>query len=826
MTTVFRDMRQGFRQLVRRPAFSVAAVGSLALGIGLTTTLLSVVNAVLLRKTTIERPETLVEIYTSLPDFPQFTTSYPDYLDLRASVDALSGVAGHAFVRGILATGDRPQLVTGEAVTDNYFDVLGLRPAAGRAFRADENVTPNAVPVVVLSHGLWQRTFGGRADVVGETIDLSGRRYTVVGIAPAGFSGTLPGIPVDVWVPAMMVEQLEFSGMQAVADEDPGTTRLDRRGQRWLFLKGRISEGRTIEQARSQLEAVFARLREEHPRLHDRIGVSVLPADSVRFHPMLDGYVRAASVGLLAAVGLVLLIACANVANLLLARGSSRRRELAIRAAIGAGRGRLVRQLLSEGLVLAAAGGVAGALLAVWASRLMVGLGTDVLPFPVDFHVSVDGTVLAFAAGVSLVTALLFGLVPAWSASRLDLVPALKQPVGAGDGSRRRRVTLSDGLVVAQLSLSLLLLVAGALLGRGLFAARSTDIGFDPAPIASLSFNPQMNGYDLDRAIDLRTRVLDALRALPGVEAASLSTRLPLAPDMNISSIKVPGHHTAADDATLIDSVSIGADYFDVVGVPLVAGRAFTDDDIVNRRNVAIVNETLARQYWPDGSAVGRSFHNGELTQPPVEIVGVARDHKVRSVGESPRPYLHEPAYRSQNVTLIVRTTTPAVAALPMLRQAVWSIEPNVIFTSDVSAAEIAAMTMAPTEIGAAVLGAFGGLALLLAAVGLYGVIAYSVSLRTREVGIRMALGAARGQVLRLIFAEGGRLALVGVLLGSLASLGVGHVLSSMLYGVSPMDPIAFAMAAGVLAFVAGLANVVPALAAARIDPLNALRRD
>jgi predicted permease len=614
--------------------------------------------------------------------------------------------------------------------------------------------------------------------------------------------------------------------MQAVADDDPGATRVDRRGTRWLFVKGRLADGRTIEQVQSQLEAVFARLGEAHPRLNDGVGAMALPADSIRFHPMLDGYVKAASAGLLAAVGMVLLIACANVANLLLARGMSRRRELAIRAAIGAGRGRLVRQLLSEGLVLAAAGGLAGALIAAWASRLMAGVGTDILPFPVDFNVSVDGTVLAFAVGVSLVTAVLFGLAPAWSASKLDLVPALKQPAGGGDGAHRRRVTLRDALVVGQLALSLVLLVAGALLARGLFAARGTDIGFDPTPVSSLSFNLQMNGYDVDRALALRTRLLDTLGALPGVEAASFATRLPLSPDINMDGITVPGRHSADDDPTLVDAVSVGADYFDVVGVPIVAGRAFTDDEVQNRRQVAIVNETFARQYWPDGSAVGKFIHSGDLDQPRMEIVGVARDHKVRSIGEPPRPYLHVPAAPSRNLTLIVRTATPATAALPMLRKAIWSLEPNVIFTTDVSATDIAAATMAPTRIGAGLLGLFGAMALLLAAVGLYGVIAYSVSVRTREVGIRMALGAARSQVLGLVFAEGGRLALVGVVLGSLASLGVGRVLSSMLYGVSPMDPIAFAIAAGVLVAVAALANIVPAMAAARIDPLNALRRD
>jgi putative ABC transport system permease protein len=828
MNSFAQDLRQGVRQLVRRPVFSLSAIGSLALGIGLTTTLFSVVNAVLLRRTVIERPEELVEIYSNLLElgFPQMTTSYPDYLAIKEGANALSDVAGHSFVRGILSGADRPALVVGESVTANYFDVLGIRPAMGRGFGADESVSPGAAPVVVLSHGLWQRAFGSRPDIVGTTLQLSGLAYTIVGVAPREFAGTVPGIRTDFWVPVMMVDELAFFGMQSTADRDPGATRLERRGTRWLFLKGRLASGRTVEQAREQVEAVFARVEREYPDLNKKIGATVLPASSIRFHPMVDGYVRIASIVLLTAVGLVLLIACANVANMLLAHGTARGRELAIRAAIGAGRGRIVRQLLTEGLILSAAGGVIGTLAAIWSGRLVSGFGTRVLPFPAHFDVTLDRTVLAFAMGVSLLTTLAFGLAPAWSASRIDLVPVLKDQTAGTLATGRRRFALGDSLVSAQLALSLVLLVCGALLVRGLIAARGTEMGFDPARIASLTFNLQMNGYDTDRAMAFRERAVEVLRGLPGVEAVSLATRLPLAPDVNMEGIKIPGRHAPDDPATPIDTVSIGADYFRAIGLPIVAGRAFTEDDVRGSRAVAIVNETMARQYWPDGSAVGRQIYPEGFDQPPREIVGVARDHKVRSVGEAPRSYLHLPAGPSRTVALVVRTSTPAAGALPMLRDALWRLEPNLVFTEEVSAAEIAATTMAPTRIGAGLIGAFAALALLLASIGLYGIIAYSVSLRTREVGIRMALGAARGQVIRLVLRQGSRLVLVGLTLGTLASLGAGRVLSSLLYGVSPVDPLAYAVAAGVLVGVAGVANLAPALAAARIDPLQALRRD
>jgi predicted permease len=752
------------------------------------------------------------------------TTSYPDYVDIRQGTGALQGIAASAYVRGILSTGERPALVTGEVISSDYFDVLGIRLAAGRTFREDENAVPGSAPVVVLSHGLWQRQFGARADVIGRPIELSGSTYTVVGVGPAAFTGTMPGIPTDFWAPIMMVDRFEFAGVQASSDEDPGRTRLERRGTRWLFLKGRLAEGRTIEEARAQVETIFARLRTAYKVTNEKTTVSVLPASNIRFHPMLDGYVKAASAALLVAVSLVLLIACANVANMLLARGASRRRELAIRTAIGASRARIIRQLLSEGVVLAAAGGALGVLIAWWAGRGLAGLGTTALPIPVSFDFSLDATVLTFALTASVATALLFGIAPAWSASKLELVPALKASM---EGDSRRKVTLSNILVVGQLSLSLVLLVAGALLTRGFLTARSANLGYDPRPVSLLSFNLQMNGYDLERAGAFRDRALAALRALPGVVAVSTASRLPLAPDINMDSILVlQGHHNPGDDGTLVDATAVGADYFSVVGVPIVAGRPFTEDDVRQSRKVAIVNETLARQYWPDGTAVGRRIYSGTFTSTPSEIVGVARDHKVRSVGEDPRPYLHVPETRRTQLNVIARTVTPAAAALPMFRQALWALEPNILFTDDSTAEQVAGTTVAPTRIGALVLGAFGALALLLAAVGLYGVVAHSVSRRTREVGIRIALGAERWQVVKMILGQGGRLALVGVGFGVLAAAGVARVLDSLLYGVSGLDPAAYGAAASVLLLVTLGANLVPALAAARVDPIRALRNE
>ena len=824
MGVFFADLRFGARQLLQRPGFAAVAIGSLALGIGLNVTIFSVVNAVLLRGQQLARPDQLVEIYSGLSkDYPQLTTSYPDFQDIGRASDALTGVAGSSYVRGILSTTGRGSLITGETITPNYFDLLGIPIPLGRSFREDENATPNAAPVIIVSHGLWQRNLGGTPDAIGKTVKISGIDYTVVGVAPRQFTGTIPGVPADFWVPLMMVDRFAFSGIQSNTDEDPGDTRLTRRGSRWLFVKGRLKDGRTIEEARSQLEALYARLRTEYPNTNKDVTVNLVPAADIRFHPALDGYFEAASLGLTGAVALVLLVACGNVASLLLARASARRRELAIRAAIGASRRRLIQQLLAEGMVLATAGGVLGVVIAWWAGGALAGLmDTDVFPMRIAFDFAIDRTVLLFALAATAVTTVVFGLAPAWSASKPELVPALKASM---EGEGRARFSSRDLLVVGQLALSAVLLVAGALLLRGLAVAQSTDIGYDPRSLTLLTFNLGMNGYDGDRADAFRERALDRLRSLPGVTSVTTATRLPFSPDINMSGVRVQGFHTPEEQETPVDTVGVGEDYFATIGVPIITGRALTRDDRENRRRVAVINETLARQYWPKG-AVGQHFYMGGYHTPAWEVVGVSRDHKVRSVGEDPRAYLHVPnGLKDTSQSFIVRTATPS-SALPMLREALWSIEPEIVFTEDVAASEVAETTMLPTRIGAILLGAFGALALGLAAIGLYGVVAYSVSQRTREIGIRVALGAPRGSVLRLLASRGARLAVIGLVIGALGAAAVGRLLTSMLYGVSAFDMMAFGAAATVLLAIAGIANIVPALAALRVDPVKALRSE
>ena len=474
--------------------------------------------------------------------------------------------------------------------------------------------------------------------------------------------------------------------------------------------------------------------------------------------------------------------------------------------------------------MLAFTGGVLGVAIAWWAGGALQGLlTTDVFPIPISFDFAIDRTVLLFAVAASVITAIVFGLAPAWLASRPELVGALK---ASAEGDQRTRFSTRDVLVLGQVTLSTVLLVAGALMARGLAAAQGTDLGYDPRPLSSLTFNLSMNGYDEARAKAFEERAIEALRALPGVLGVATATRLPLSPDINMDGIRIPGRHSAEEQETPIDTVAVGPDYFATVNIPIVSGRAFTREDAAQDRRVLIVNETFARQYWPGGNALGQRIYRGGYHTPAWEIVGIARDHKVRSVGEQARPYVHVPDRPGRTMNLIVRTATPADTALPTLRSALWSLEPDIVFTEDVTAEQVAATTVLPTRIGALVLGAFGILALGLAAIGLYGVVAYAVSRRTREIGIRIALGAPRMAVLRLLASRGVAVAVAGLALGGLIGAAVGRLLTALLYGVSAFDAIAFMIAASVLLAITGIANLVPTLSAIRIDPVRALRSE
>jgi predicted permease len=822
LENLLKDVRFGMRTLLRQPAFTAVAVISLALGVGINTTIFSVVNAVLLRPLPIHDPGSLVEIYTSnVAEYPFLTTSYPDYLDIRDQVSALAATAAHGTVRGILTRDGRSELVAGEVVSDDYFELLGVQPLLGREFLPEENRTEGTHPVVVLSHGFWQRRLGGDPGVVGSALRISGVDYSVVGVAPEGFTSTIPGLQTEFWAPLAMVEKLSFAGIQS-SNPSPGNTRLEQRGTRWLFVKGRLAPGRSVAEARAQVETVAARLAEQYPDVDGKLQARLLPSSGVRLHPMVDGVLAPAAAVLLGAVGLVLLIACANVANMLLARASGRRREIAVRLAIGASRGRLVRQLLTESLLLAGLGGAVGVAVAWGGGRLLTAFQPP-LPIPLRFDYGLDPRVLGFAVAATLLTAVAFGLAPALQASRTALVPALKNAEAGNDG--RRRWAFRDVLVVGQLAVSLVLLVAGALLVRGLVEAHSIDPGFDPERLAMLSLNLKMMGYSPEQATPFQERLVEELRALPGVEAVSLVSRLPLGSDVNMEGILVPEAHESEDDSVGIDATWVQPEYFRALGVEIVAGRGLAESDVEGAPLVAVVNQAMAQRFWPEG-AVGRRFYTEGWDGPVVEVVGVVRDYKVRDLGEQPRPYLHF-AWAQQptrSTTLLVRSAGAAAPLVAPMRQRVQQLDAGVVFTDEGSVSDLLRATLTPTRVGASLLGSFGVLALLLASVGLYGVVAYAVSQRTRERGVRMALGARRGDVLRMVLLGGMRLAGWGIGLGVVAAAVAARLLSSLLYGLSSFDLVAFGAAASVLLGVVVLANALPAWRASRVDPMVALR--
>jgi predicted permease len=632
-----------------------------------------------------------------------------------------------------------------------------------------------------------------------------------------------PAVTAQMWVPVTMVEELEPIGNQSSVRSPTGDTRLTRRGTRWLWMRGRLRDGVDVEQAQVELAGIMAQLAEEHPETNERQTVTVLPTAEVRFNPDFDGTLAPAGMLILGVVGLVLLVACANIANMLLARAAARRKEVAVRLAIGAGRGRLVRQLLTESLLLASMGGAAGFAVAVFATRLMAAIQP---PLPIDLGVdfSVDARVLAFTLAASAITGVVFGLAPALRASRPDLVPALKG-AGTGDAGRAGRFELRDALVVSQVAISMVLLVGGALMVRSLAAAQRTELGFDADNTSHYTVALDMLGYD-DAAAAVffdtgRARLLEH----PGVEAVGLTSRAPMSINDNNWSVYLDGHQSSEDDRPyLIGGASVDAGYFETLGVELLEGRFLGPADAEDRR-VVVVTRAFAERFWPGDSAVGKSFRN-TFAGPEVQVVGVVEDYKTRTVGEAATPYLHYPfpAGSTTYAVFLVRTREPAAAQLADLERVFLSIDPELVFLDTAPLREVVDVTLFPVRAGALLIGVFAILALALAGVGLYGVIGYAVSRRTHEIGIRMALGAATGRVLALVVTRGMLLVAIGIGAGALLSLLAGRVLSSVLYGIGPTDAIAFGSAVAALLLVALLANLVPAHRATRVDPMVALR--
>lgn len=824
MQTLLQDLRYALRGLRRSPGFTAVAVLTLTLGIGVNSAIFGMVNAILFRPLPVERPAELVDVYGhTATSSTHDTHSYPNYLDYRQQTTTLSGLIGYSNFFAHAEVGGGSELIVGELVTDNYFQTLGVRPVLGRVFTPDEFGASGASPVAVISHAMWQSRFAGDPAVVGKQFRMNGRVYTVIGVAPSAFSGMMPAVSAPMWIPVTMAESVEPLGNQRTSGRSTGETRLEQRGRHWLWLKGRMNAGVSPAQVRAEFETMAARLAATWPETNAQERVVVIPSSEVRINPDFDGAIAPAGLVLVGAVSLVLLVACANLANLMLARAAGRRRELALRVALGARRSRVLRQLLTESMVIALGGGLVAVPLSAWLAAMIARVQPP-LPIDLGLRIGPDWRVLLFTLLTAVATGILIGLIPALRASRPDLAPTLKE--GGEWMGGRKRVELRDGLVVMQVAVSLVLVVGGALLMRSLAVAGRVDHGYEVDRLAQLALAMEMTGYDAERAGRFFDEGRRRLEALPQVEAVGMASRIPLSLNNNGFSVFIDGHQGAAtDEPYRVDGAYVDEQYARALSLTILAGRDITAADRDEQRRVVVVTKAMADRYWPGQDAVGRDIRlrwDGD----PYQIVGVVADYKINTPGESPKPYLHLPLDRRTTFgNYIVRTRTAAGPLVPVLERELRTIDPELVFLDRGTLRDLADVRLFPVRAGAWLIGAFGLLALVVAAIGLYGVIGYSVSRRVREIGIRKALGAGSGKVVGMVLGEGMVLVAIGGLIGAaLASLG-GRALSSVLY-VGAFDVASFGMAFGILALVALVANAVPAWRAAHVDPLIAIRHE
>ncbi len=817
MDGIRRDVGYAIRRMVRSPGFTLVAVLSLALGIGANTAIFSFVDAVLFRPSPVEGRDRLVDLFTRQEGFSHGALSYLDLQDLEdRTTDVFEGLAYYRL--GMFpADGDdgSVEMLPAQLVSGNFFTLQGLDAAVGRTLLPEDHVAEGAHPVVVLGEGYWERRFGGDPGVVGRELRISGATLTVVGVVQPEFDGSLRGIVPDLYIPVLQIEAL-----------DPTAPDFESRGNQSYFAVARLRDGVGVERARDALVRETERLRSEEPTswTGDESVILERTADVV-VNPMVDRVLVPAMGVLMAVVGVVLLIACANLASFLLARARDRRREIAVRLAVGASRGSLIRQLLTETVVLGLLGGMGGATLG-WAAVRWLETADLPLPLPISLGLGLNGSVLAFTAAISLLAGLLFGLAPALQATNPDLASTIKNETTGGP---RSRFALRNLLVVGQVAGSLVLLVGAGLLVRSLIARQAVDPGFGGAPAALVEITAGPRAVETGEAAwldEVEARVAD----VPGVATVGLTSNLHLN-TLNTSTayVTVDGVAPPPDrEWWSVDAADVNDEFFQAMAMETVRGRTFGASDAADGARVLVVNEAFVDRFFPDGDAVGRTVRLGS---DGVEhtVVGVVETARIRSLGEAPRPFVYGSLRQDPSTYVHVVARTAGVdarrAALDV-SAAIRSVDPDTPIYSQTTMERHLAVVLLPARLGVWMGAAFALLALTLAALGLYGVVSYAVARKSREVGIRMSLGADAGRVVRMLMAEGLRLVAVGGLVGLAAAAGFGALLSRFLYGVGALDPLAFGSTLAVLVAVAVLASWVPARRATRIDPVRALKAD
>ena len=812
--TALQDLRFGFRTLRRSPGFAILAILCLTLGIGANAAVFSWIEGLLFRPyPLVAHQERLLALGgTARGESGGTPLSWPDFLDLQKDCTLLDALFVTKITGTTLSIGERAEVTTGSIVSANYFDALGVHPILGRGFEPGENVGSKSHPVAVISYQLWQRRFKGDPEIIGKTQRLNGVVHTIVGVTPEGFYGTFVGWAMNFWVPASMEEIFEAGGYK-----------LEDRGARWIEAYVRLKPGVTREQAQQEVSAIAKRLETDYPDTNRGRGIQLWPLWQTPFNNA--GTLLPTLEIMLAVVVFVLLIACANVGNLLLVRSFARRHEMTVRLAIGAGRGRLLKQLFTEGLILSAFGAAGGLLVAHWCRHALVLL----LPARggVSMHLpgEIDWRVLALSAGICLIATLIVGLVPAFQTRNLDLAGALKAE-SFGVVSALGRAWVRSGLVVLQVSLSFILLVGAGLLMQSLLKIRTTSPGFTTHTVLDTGVSLVAAGYDVPRAKAFEGELIARIQALPGVESAAFARLEPLGYGTYSSSpIAVDGYEPPAEEQPSVEYNQVGPSYFATMGIPLVSGREFTRADDEKAALVAVVNQTMAARYWRGQNPVGQRL---QVKGQWVQVVGVAADSKYASMRETAKPFFYVSLLQDfvRGGGLNIRTTLPLKTIEAGVAREVRALDANLALYEMITLQEQVDRSTSPQKVAVTLVGVLGGLALLLAAIGLYGVMSYAVSQSTRELGLRMALGAGASDLLRLVFSRGLTLAASGVLLGAVAALGLMRLLGNLLFKVSPRDPLAFGSAFALLMLVSMAACFLPAWRASRVDPMAALRQE